>query len=77
MRTLIILAVIVIGLAAAGIVHFQKSGDHLDISIDGSKLKRATSEVINEGKHLVREVEEAVEDHSSQKTSKSLFPSRR
>ena len=74
MRMLLLLGAIVIGLAAAGIIHFQKNGDQLDISIDKQRFERAAAKAIDEGKTIISDVEASIENSRSEETKKSIFP---
>jgi hypothetical protein len=47
MRTLLILALCVAVLAAIGVVHFRKSGDQVNVSIDTGELRDKTEELID------------------------------
>ncbi len=47
MRTILILALIVGVLAAMGIIHFNKRGDRLDVSIDTGELEEKTEDLID------------------------------
>ena len=60
MKVLLLLAAVGIGLAAAGVIHFQKNGDNVDISIDETKLKQTTAKVVQEGEHFLSEAEQSI-----------------
>jgi threonine dehydrogenase-like Zn-dependent dehydrogenase len=64
MRTLILLGAGAIGLAALGVIKFQKNGDQVNISIDENKLHHVESEVIEESQQVVNEAEKAVQQEA-------------
>lgn len=65
MKKYFVLGLIVVALMAAGVIHFQKDGDELNISIDRGKLKRVSSELIDEGKHLIDEARDEFDERSN------------
>ena len=58
MRTVVILALGVVVLAALGIVHFRKQGDRVDVSIDTAKLE-------DKAEGLIDAVKDRVSDDNS------------
>ena len=53
MKKIVLLVAVVIALMAAGVIHFQKDGDEVNISIDKARLKQVSGKLINEGKQLI------------------------
>jgi hypothetical protein len=47
MRVILCLALCVAVLTAVGIIHFRKSGDRVDVSIDTGELREKTEELID------------------------------
>jgi uncharacterized protein HemX len=61
MRTLLLLGAAAIGLAAIGVIKFQKSGDEVHISIDENKAKHVAEEVVDESQQIVGEAEQSLQ----------------
>ena len=61
MRLILCLALCVGVLTAVGIVHFRKSGDRVDVTIDTGELREKTEELIDAVKDTLSE-EEDTED---------------
>lgn len=61
-KALILLGVIGVGLTAAGVIHYQKNGDHIDISIDKARLKAVSKKLIEEGEELIEDAEHSLND---------------
>ncbi len=61
MRTLLLLGAAAIGLAAIGVIKFQKSGDQVNISIDENKLRHAAEEVVDESQQVVGQAEQSLQ----------------
>ena len=64
-KTLIVLGVIGIGLTAAGVIHYQKNGDQINISIDKTKLKQVSRKLIEEGEELIEDAQQSFNDDRS------------
>jgi hypothetical protein len=63
---LFLLAAIVVGLVAVGVIHFQKNGDNVNISIDETKLRETTAKVVREGEQIVNQAEQSLQDPKTQ-----------
>ena len=61
MRTLLLLGAGAIGLAAIGVIKFQKSGDQVNISIDENKLRHVAEEAVDESQQIVGEAEQSIQ----------------
>jgi hypothetical protein len=61
MRTLLLLALIVVGLVAAGIVHFQKNGDQVQITVDKEELEKDAGKAIRIGSKLVHDAQDSLD----------------
>jgi Flp pilus assembly protein TadB len=61
MRMLFLLAAIFVGLVAVGVIHFQKNGDNVNISIDENKLRQTTAKVVREGEQIVNSAEQSIQ----------------
>ncbi len=61
-KALIVLGVIGVGLTAAGVIHYQKNGDQINISIDKNKLKAVSKKIIEEGEELIEDAEHSLND---------------
>ena len=61
MRMLFLLAAIVVALVAVGVIHLQKSGDNINVSIDENKLRQTTAKVVREGEQIVNEAEQSLQ----------------
>ena len=64
-KSLIVLGLIGIGLTAAGVIHYQKNGDQINISIDKSRLKQVSKKLIEEGEELIDGAEQSMSDDRS------------
>ena len=62
MKKIFLLGAIVAGLMAAGVIHFQKNGDEVNISIDRAKLRRASGKLLDEGNHLIDEAQQRLNE---------------
>jgi hypothetical protein len=69
MRMLFLLAAIVVGLVAVGVIHFQKDGNNVDISIDEAKLRQTTATFVREGEQIVNQAEQSVQQSAQQQQS--------
>ncbi len=67
MRTLILLGAGAIGLAALGVIKFNKTGDQVNISIDEKKLEHVEHEVIAESQQVVNQAEQSVQQEARAK----------
>jgi hypothetical protein len=65
MKIWLLLAVVVFALVAAGIVHFQRDGDHLNISIDEARLKNTSQKLIHKGEEFLEDARDTVDSQSS------------
>jgi hypothetical protein len=63
MRTLLLLGVAAVGLAAIGVIRFQKNGDQVNISIDENKLRHAAEEVVDESQQVVGQAEQSLQQN--------------
>ena len=61
MRTLLLLGAAAIGLAALGVIKFQKTGDEVHISIDENKAKHVAEEVVDESQQIVGQAEQSLQ----------------
>lgn len=61
MRTLLLLGAAAIGLAAIGVIKFQKSGDQVNISIDENKLRHVAEEAVDESQQIVGQAEQSMQ----------------
>ncbi len=78
MKMLFLLAAIVVGLVAVGVIHFQKNGDNINVSIDENKLRQTTAKVIREGEQIVNQAEQSIQqDDKSAARSRSADRKRR
>ncbi len=68
MRMLFLLAAIFVALVAVGVIHFQKSGDNINVSIDENKLRQETAKVVREGEQIVNDAEKSLQDNSQSQT---------
>lgn len=66
MKKYFVLAAIVIALMSAGVIHFQKDGDEVNISIDRGKLRKVSGELIEEGKDLINNARDDFKDAGDQ-----------
>jgi uncharacterized protein HemX len=58
---LFLLAAVVVGLIAVGVIHFQKNGDNVNISIDENKLRQTTAKVVREGEQVFNQAEQSIQ----------------
>ncbi len=63
MRMLFLLAAIVVGLVAVGVIHFQKNGDNINVSIDENKLRQTTATFVRDGEQIVNEAEQSIQQN--------------
>ncbi len=68
MRMLFLLAAIVVGLVAVGVIHFQRNGNNVDISIDEAKLRQTTATFVREGEQIVNQAEQSVQQSAQQQS---------
>jgi len=61
-KRIIVLGVVVVALMAAGVIHFQRDGDEVNISIDKGRFKQVTGKLIGEGKNLVNEARDEFDE---------------
>lgn len=54
MRTIMLLALVVGGLVAAGAIHITQSGNQIDVSIDTQKVEEVTERVVAGGEQALR-----------------------
>lgn len=69
MRTLILAAVVVAGLVAAGVIHIQKGGQDIKITVDKAKLHETTEKAVEVGDAVLHEAERQL-DQAAQQTQK-------
>ena len=68
MRMLFLLAAIFVALVAVGVIHFQKNGDNINVSIDENKLRQETAKVVREGEEIVNDAQKTLQDSSQSQT---------
>jgi hypothetical protein len=68
MKVLFLLAAIVVGLVAVGVIHLQKNGDQVNISIDETRLRETTAKVVREGEQIVNQAEESIQQQQTNPT---------
>jgi dihydroxyacid dehydratase/phosphogluconate dehydratase len=73
MKMLLLLGAIGLGLVAAGVIHLQKNGDKVDISIDETKLRQTTAKVVQEGELLMNEAAQSAQQAQQNPTLKQEF----
>ena len=66
MKKIFLLVVAVIALMAAGVIHFQNTGDEVNISIDRARLRQVSGKIIGEGKELIEGARDEYEDTRTQ-----------
>lgn len=65
-KRVLVLGVVVVALMAAGVIHFQKTGDEVNIRIDRAKLRRVSGRLIDEGGELLDDAQQALQDRRNQ-----------
>ena len=73
MKKIFLLGVVVVGLMAAGVIHFQKDGDQVNFSIDRGRLKEVSKEIVEEGKELIEESRQSLDDRRSRSSDLEDF----
>jgi len=61
MKKILVLVVIVGALMAAGVLHFQKDGDEVNITINRARLREVSGELVDEGHEYLDEAQEKFE----------------
>ncbi|HWC91383.1 MAG TPA: hypothetical protein VG433_17055 [Pirellulales bacterium] len=69
MRMLFLIAAVLVALVAAGVIHFQKDGNNIDVSIDEAKLRQTTAKFVQEGEQIVNQAEQSVQQSEQQQQS--------
>jgi hypothetical protein len=64
-RTLLVLGAIVFALVVAGVIHFQKNGDEINVTIDRAKLRKTSGKLIDAGKRLIDKTEDEISEAQS------------
>lgn len=64
-RTLVVIAVVVVAMFALGWVSFHRTDTEATIKIDTREIKEDTGKAIEKGKELIDEAQEAIDDGNS------------
>ena len=71
MKKVLVLGAIVVALMAAGVIHFQKDGDQVNISIDKGKLKKVSGQWIDEGNRMIDQAQDKLDDRRDRSSNLS------
>lgn len=61
LKSLIFFALVILGMVLLGWISFQKSDTDANIKINTQEIKEDTSKVIEEGRELIHEAEDALD----------------
>ncbi len=62
MRMLFLLAVVIVGLAVAGVLHFQKNGNSINITVDHDRLQEVEQQAAKAGADFFQKGEQALDN---------------
>ncbi|HEX3869453.1 MAG TPA: hypothetical protein VHV77_03360 [Pirellulales bacterium] len=66
MRLLFLIAIAVVGLVVAGVLHFQKDGNEVRITVDKGRLEQVEDKAIRVGSDLLKKGQESLDDETKQ-----------
>jgi|GEM_PF-3548046 len=76
MKPLLLVAGIVVALIVAGVIHVQKTGNDINITIDKTKLQQTESKLAAEGEELLHKAEAGLQNAANQSQgSQAAVPS--
>jgi hypothetical protein len=64
MRTLILAGLVVAGLVAAGVIHIQKGGQSIEITVDKEKLHETTEKAVKVGGDMLQAAERQLDQQT-------------
>jgi len=68
MRTLFLLAVIIGGLVVAGVLHFQKNGDAITVTVDKDRLHAVEEKAVQLGSDFMHKAQADLDNATQNQT---------